>query len=508
MRLKLSGIAKRFGGFQALAGVDLELHGGEIHALLGENGAGKSTLMNVLYGLLQPDGGEIALDDRPLRPRSPAEARALGIGMVHQHFTVVDALTTAENFALSLPGLGLRLRRDDLARRALELAQRFGLDIGDPNAASGSLSVGARQRIEILKALAGDARILILDEPTAVLTPVEVAQLFGVLSTLRAEGRLVILITHKLQEVREIADRVSVLRRGRIAGGGTPTELGDRDLANLMVGSAAAPPNALPRPPGEGQGGGASSTQPAAATQPLLRFDGVSLDAEAPPFDLAVCAGEVLGFVGVDGNGQTELFEILAGLRRPRSGSVAFAAAEIATVSPAAMQHAGIAVIPPDRRADGLVAEMSVRENLVLARVLLRRFSRHGVLQRKRIDVFTAAQARRYNVRASALEVEAGALSGGNQQRIVVARALAAEPRILVAVNPTRGLDIAAAAAVYEALNAFVAAGNAVILVSTDLDEVMEMSHRIGVLFRHRISPLLEPPFSLEQIGLLMAGAA
>jgi len=493
MRLKLSGIAKRFGGLQALAGVDLELRGGEIHALLGENGAGKSTLMNVLYGLLQPDVGAMELDGQALQPRSPREARALGIGMVHQHFTVVAELTTVENFALGLEGLGLRFHRDEVARRALALAQHFGLDIGDPHVVSGTLSVGARQRIEILKALAGETRILILDEPTAVLTPAEVAQLFEVLRVVRSEGRVVVLITHKLQEVRAVADRVSVLRRGRIVGGGTLAELSDDDLATLMVGAGAARVAPPPRPP---------------LGEELLALRGVPLAEGAPPCEVAVRAGEVVGFVGVDGNGQTELFELLAGLRAPARGALAVAGRAVAPVSPAAMQRAGVGVIPPDRRLDGLVAEMSVRDNLVLSRILLERFSRRGVLRSEQIDEFTARQAERYNVRASALDADAGTLSGGNQQRVVVARALAAGPRILVAVNPTRGLDIAAAGAVYQALDAFVAAGNAVVLVSTDLDEVMQMSDRIGVLYRHRVSPLLAPPYSLEQIGLRMAGVA
>jgi len=491
LRLQLRGISKRFGTLQALDGVDLDFHGGEVHALLGENGAGKSTLMNVLYGLIPPDRGEIVLDGRPVQPRDPAEARRLGFGMVHQHFTVVPQLTTAENFALSLEGAGFRYRPDEAGRNALGLAQRFGLDIGDPNARSGTLSVGARQRIEILKALAAEARILILDEPTAVLTPKEVEQLFAVLRALRAEGRLVVFITHKLQEVREIADRVSVLRRGKVVGGGTPSQLSDDDVAKLMVGQTAAVPAPNRRRRGE----------------EVVSLEAVALADGAERLDLAVHRGEVVGIVGVDGNGQDELFALLAGLQSPRAGRVVVRGASIEHHEPAAMQDAGVGAIPPDRRADGLVAEMTVRDNLVLSRKLLRRFSRRGVLERERIDAFVREQAQRYRVRESALDAEAGKLSGGNQQRVVVARALAGEPAVLVAVNPTRGLDIAATASVYEALNRFVDAGNAVILISTDLDEAMEMSDRIGVLFRHRLSRLLAPPYSLEQIGLLMAGA-
>jgi len=463
-----------------------------VHALLGENGAGKSTLMNVLYGLTQPDRGEMRLDGRVVRPRDPAEARRLGFGMVHQHFTVVAPLTTAENFALSLLDAGFRYQPAEAAERALALASRFGLDIGDPHVASGTLSVGARQRIEILKALAGDARILILDEPTAVLTPSEVEQLFEVLRSLRSEGRLVVFITHKLQEVRAIADRVSVLRRGAIVGGGTPAELGDDDLALLMVGrSTSAPP-----------------PQRQVRASEVLRLDEIVLAPGAPATSLTVHAGEVVGVVGVDGNGQDEIFELVAGLRPPRSGRLWLNGSEVDQFEPAAMQAAGVGVIPPDRRLDGLVAEMPVRDNLLLSRKLLARFSRRGVLQRDRIEDFALALARRYHVRESALVAEAGTLSGGNQQRVVVARALAGEPSLLVAVNPTRGLDIAAARGVYEAMEEFVAAGNAVLLISTDLDEAMEMSDRVGVLFRRRLSPPLSPPYSLERIGLLMAGAA
>jgi general nucleoside transport system ATP-binding protein len=488
----LSGVSKSFGALRALDDVRLDFQGGEVHALLGENGAGKSTLMNVLYGLTQPDRGEILLDGSAIRPRDPAEARRLGFGMVHQHFTVVAQLTTGENFALSLLDAGFRYQPEEAAERARALAARFGLDIGDPHALTATLSVGARQRIEILKALAGDARILILDEPTAVLTPSEVGQLFDVLRALRREGRLVVFITHKLQEVREIADRVSVLRRGTVVGSGTPATMSDDDLATLMVGrsTASAPPQ---RRRGERE---------------VLSLDRVVLSPGAPPVSLTVRSGEVVGVVGVDGNGQDELFEVVAGLRPPQSGRVRVNAAEIQVFEPAAMQAAGVGVIPPDRRLDGLVAEMPVRDNLVLSRKLLTRFSRRGVLQRERLRAFGLEQARLYQVRESALDADAGTLSGGNQQRIVVARALAGEPSLLIAVNPTRGLDIAASRAVYEALERFVAAGHAVVLVSTDLDEAMEMSDRVGVLFRQRLSPLLDPPYSLERIGLLMAGAA
>jgi simple sugar transport system ATP-binding protein len=489
LRLQLSGISKRFGAVQALAGVNLDLRGGEIHGLLGENGAGKSTLMNVLYGLTQPDSGEIRLAGRVIRPRDPAAARRLGIAMVHQHFTVISQLTTAENLALSVENGGFAFRPPAAAARVARLAARFGLDVGRPSTLSGELSIGVRQRLEILKALAGEARVLILDEPTAVLTPPEVVQLFEVLRGLRAEGRLVVFITHKLQEVRAVADRVSVLRRGRVVGGGAPASLSDDELATLMVGGAAD--ERAPR-----------LRSPAAE---LLQFDMV-LVRGAAAIRLGVRAGEVLGIVGADGNGQVELFEILAGLRAPVQGRLRVGGREVQRFRPAALQAAGVGVIPPDRRLDGLVADMSVRENLVLSAVLLSRLSRRGVLQAERIRQFAREEAERYQVRASALEERAGTLSGGNQQRVVVARALAAEPKVLVAVNPTRGLDIAAARAVCRALGEFAAAGRAVLLVSTDLDEALGVSDRIGVLFRHRLSRLLDPPYSLERIGLLMAG--
>ncbi len=488
--LRLRGICKRFGSVEALRGVCFEVRAGEIHALLGENGAGKTTLMNIACGLVRPDGGTMELDGRGGFPGSPAEARRMRIGMVHQHFTLVDRLTVAENLALSVATASWRLDRRAMAQRALDLAAKVGLEIGDPGALVGDLPVGARQRIEIVKALAGETRVLLLDEPTAVLTPAEVQQLFTVLRRLRDGGIAIALITHKLREARAVADRVSVLRLGRVVGHGDPKAMSDRELAALLVGSA------LPT----------AELQHAVGKAERLRLEGVRLTPEAAPWSLAVREGEVFGIVGVDGNGQRELFEILAGLRRPAAGRVAVCGREVSRFTPLAMLSAGLASIPPDRRADGLVSGMAVWENLVLNAGLLAHFSHWGILAARDIRRFAADCAHRFRIAAADVDAPVAGLSGGNQQRLLIARALATRPRVLVAVNPTRGLDVAATRGVYEMLNEFVAAGNSAVVISTDLDEALEISDRVAVLYRHRLSEPLERPFAAEEIGLRMAG--
>jgi simple sugar transport system ATP-binding protein len=497
--LSLRAVSKRFGQLEALADVDFDVFPGEVHAVLGENGAGKSTLMRVIYGLVAADGGTLRLGGVPVRFTSALDARRAGIGMVHQEFALVDALSVAENLALSVcPASGWRWRRADVAAAARRVAGAVGIELGDLDLAVGALPVGQRQRLEIVKALAGDTRILILDEPTAVLTPGEVTQLFVVLDRLRRAGTAVVFITHKLAEVMAIADRITVMRRGRIVARAERTALTEEELAHLMVGplDASTPP---PPPPAEH----------APVQLELARLS--ATDDHALPalheISLNVRGGEIFGIAGVDGNGQAELFEVLAGIRAPTAGSVAVGGAPVGRFDPAALRAAGVACVPPDRQRQGVVAAMSVRENAVLDAVLLRRLS-PGVLTRPAAERRAAqAMVDAYAIKVDDLDAPVRSLSGGNLQKLVVARALALEPRVLVAASPTRGLDIAAARAVYAAFDDALARGAAVLLISADLDEILARAHRLAVLYRGRLSDVLVRPFPTVRLGALMAGS-
>jgi simple sugar transport system ATP-binding protein len=501
--LSVRAVAKRFGNVQALNGVDLDFRAGEIHALLGENGAGKSTLMHVLTGLVRPDRGQVWVDGVPLPPHAPRAARRAGIGMVHQHFTLVGALTVAENLALSLPApAAWRFDAPAIAAGARALAERVGLELSPPDVPVSALPVGACQRLEILKALAGGARVLILDEPTAVLTPQEVRPLFAMLAQLRAHGRLVIFITHKLREVKAVADRVTVMRRGRVVSTDAVAAISEGEMAERMVGAALAAVSGTRR----------ASVARAEDAQPALRVNDLSVrDARGVTalagVSFGVQPGEIFGIAGVDGNGQRELFEVLVGAAQPTSGTVAVDGVAITVFNPRAAQAAGIGHIPPDRHRDGLVLGMTVQENFLLSRSLIDRVARRGIFQRRAARRLAAGLAEQYAVRFASLDAPAQSLSGGNQQRVVVARALAQRPRVLVTVNPTRGLDVAATAAVATALDAAAREGCAIVLISTDLDEVLDLSDRVSVLARGRLSAPLEPPIDPERLGLLMAGA-
>ena len=498
-RLAVTGVRKRFNGVEALAGVDVEFHAGEIHAVLGENGAGKSTLMYVLGGFLSPDSGRICIDGSAVAFATPQAARAAGIGMVHQHFTLVEALTVAENLALSLlPQAEWRLDMGRVVTDATVLARRVGLELSPLDAPVAELPVGARQRLEILKALAGTPRVMILDEPTAVLTPLEVGQLFTILRELRAQGCVVIFITHKLREVVEVADRVTVMRRGRVVLTQPSTAVTESVLAEQMVGDVVPVTRRVHDP---------VHHEVVLRVAQLRAVDARGVEA-LTDLSFTVDAGEILGIAGVDGNGQRELFEILSGVRRPQHGSVEVGGQRLGEFTPRAALSAGIGHIPPDRQRDGLVLPMSVHENCLLHCGVLARFSRHGFLRRTDARHFTAELVRRYGIRMPAIDAPVRLLSGGNQQRVVVARELAQQPRVLVASNPTRGLDIAASAAVAEALVDIAQRGCAVVLISTDLDEILDLSDRIHVLSRGRLSPPLQPPVERERLGLLMGGSA
>jgi simple sugar transport system ATP-binding protein len=495
--LSLRGISRAFGPVVALADVDLDVFPGEVHALLGENGAGKSTLMKVIYGLVQPDAGALHLDGAVRRFASPLDARRAGVGMVHQEFALVDALSVAENLALILsPPDSLRWHREQVVAAAIRVATEVGLELGDLDAPVGDLPVGLRQRVEIVKALANRARVLILDEPTAVLTPAEVDHLFAVLDRLRRAGTAILFITHKLREVTTLADRVTVLRHGRVVArveGGSFDEVA---LAREMVGelaTAGTPPPVTPQAPVR------------------LAMEAVSADGARGPrslhqVSLAVRAGELFGIAGVDGNGQTELFEVLTGLRRPTAGRVLIAGVPVGQFDPAALLDAGVVCIPPDRQRLGTVPSMSIQENAVLNARLLRRLAPHGLLREAAQQSATEAMIAAYGIRAASPRSPASSLSGGNLQKLIVARALTLEPIVLVAGSPTRGLDVAAAQAVYAALDAALARGAAVLLISTDLDEIVARCHRLAVLSDGRLSAPLERPFATAQLGALLGG--
>ncbi len=495
--LSLRDISVRFGSVTALDRVDLTVDAGEVRAVLGENGAGKSTLMNVVYGLLSPDQGSMQWNGAATSLRGPQEAHALGIGMVHQEFALVDALSVAENLAEAVDERGWLVDYDGVFEQAEARAAELGLALAPAEARVGDLPVGARQRIEILKAMLTEVRLLILDEPTAVLTPAETEQLFAVLRGLRDRGVAILLITHKLREVIELADTVTVLRRGRVVAQRSARDSSERDLAELMVGSLS-PDQARAEPAPAGP-------------VPVLRARRLACAAEsgAPALDDAsaeVGAGEILGIAGVDGNGQQPLFEIVSGLRAPTSGSLEIDGTTCSVFSPGAMLDAGVSIIAPDRRRQGAVLEMRVWENAILDTALLRAHSSAASLDRDGATAFASDLIDRYSIVCDGPDATAASLSGGNLQKLIVARALATAPRLLVAFNPTRGLDIGAARAVHTALRAVAEQGGGVLLLSTDLDEVLGLSHRVAVLSRGRLSAPVAPPYDRRQIGLLMGG--
>jgi simple sugar transport system ATP-binding protein len=496
--VSLRDITRRFGPVVANDRVSLELHAGEVHALVGENGAGKSTLMKVLYGLHPPQAGSIEVDGKPVRIGSPAEAMRLGLGMVHQHFLLVDTLTVSDNVVLGREPRGA-LGSYDAAAAAREvgaLAARHGL-AADPQARVSRLSVGEQQRVEILKVLHRGARVLILDEPTAVLTPQEVDELFGVLRGLRDAGTAIVLITHKLAEVKALADRVTVMRAGRVAGGGAAAELTVERMAELMVGHVPAPLGGrAPARPGE----------PVIQAEALGARDDRGLPA-VRGVSLAVRAGEIVGLAGVEGNGQHELAECLAGLRGVDTGRVRVAGRDVTGRGARAHTEAGLAHIPADRLRRGLVAEMSVAENLVLGR---QREAAHGPwLGGTSLRVRSRGPLAEFDVRPREPGLAAGRLSGGNQQKLVAARELGRSARALLAAHPTRGVDLGAVDAIHRRLLAARDAGLGVLLVSSELSEILALSDRILVMTGGRIVHETTPGATDERaLGLWMTGRA
>ncbi|MCL5676644.1 MAG: ABC transporter ATP-binding protein, partial [Firmicutes bacterium] len=494
--LRLSGISKQFPGVKALDGVNLAVEPGEIQALLGENGAGKSTLMNILYGLYHADEGEIRLRGKPVRIGSPREAINLGIGMVHQHFMLVPTLTVAENLVLGQGGPLVNL--EQARQGARSLAAEYGLAV-DPDARIWQLSVGQQQRVEIIKALYKGADILILDEPTAVLTPGEVDQLLEVLKRLTAAGKTIIFITHKLHEVMKVAKRVTVLRLGRVVGDLRTADTTQQELARLMVGRDVVTTFERSRR--------AEEPEPALAVTDLTALNNRRLPA-LRGVTLTVRPGEVLGIAGVDGNGQSELAEVIAGLRTPTGGRVEICGKDVTGKSPGPRLSAGLAHIPEDRHRTGLVLSFSVAENLVLHTHWRRPFATRGHLRWNAIAAHARALIQRFDIRAPGPQVPVGQLSGGNQQKVILAREMQDQPQVLMAVHPTRGLDIGATEFVHQEVMAARDRGCAVLLISAELDEILALSDRIAVMYEGRIVGIMNrAEADVQRLGLMMAGA-
>ncbi len=493
--LELSGVTKRFGPLVANDDVSLTLKRGELLALLGENGAGKTTLMNILFGHYTADAGEVRAFGRTLPPGRPRAAIEAGIGMVHQHFALAANLSVLDNVMLGTEKLTrLVSDRRGARRRLADVAGRFGLAV-DPDARVGDLSVGERQRVEIVKSLYRDAKVLILDEPTAVLTTQEAERLFATLKTMAAEGLSLIFISHKLGEVMAAASRIVVLRGGRVVAERRPAETDRAELAELMVGRRVARPKRGEAMPGavrlEARGvdvvaGGAK------------RLDGVSFAARS---------GEVLAVIGVAGNGQSALGALACGLLRPSAGTLLLGGDPVEKPSPAGFVAAGVGRVPEDRHAEGVVGDLDVAENAVLERLGERRFSRFGLVRRKAAEAFAAAIVARFDVRGAAPATRTRLLSGGNMQKLILGRNLMATPRVLVVNQPTRGLDEGAIAAVHGEILAARSRGTAVLLISEDLDEVLALADRVQAIVKGRLSPPV-PADGLDagRLGLMIAG--
>ncbi|HYO44263.1 MAG TPA: ABC transporter ATP-binding protein [Candidatus Limnocylindrales bacterium] len=499
MKLELRGITKRFPGVIANEGVNLTVEPGEIHALLGENGAGKTTLMNVLYGLYRPDEGEIFIDDAPVVMRDPGEAIRAGIGMVHQHFMLVPVFTVTENVMLGVESTRGPFRIIDqraAKARIEEIAARHGLDV-DPDALVEDLPVGVRQRVEIIKTLYRRSSLLILDEPSAVLTPQETGELFDIMRSLVATGTSIIFITHKLNEVLEIADRITVLRRGRVVGTASPDEATQQSLAQMMVGRPVdLDVDKTPATPGN----------------PVLEIAGLSVsDDRGHPavrdLDLVVRAGEIVAIAGVQGNGQTELVEAITGLRRVTGGSIRIEGTEIRP-DPRRVLEAGVAHVPEDRLEEGLIPGFTIAENLVLNTYYLKPFADGVRLHRDAILATATALVDEFDVRTPSVFNAVANLSGGNQQKVIIAREFTRPIRLLVAAQPTRGLDVGSIEYIHRRVVEKRDAGAAVLIVSTELDEVMALGDRIAVMYQGRIVAILDPAEATpERLGLFMGGA-
>ena len=497
--IQMRDIVKRFpGGVVANDGISFDVRQGEIHALLGENGAGKSTLMNILFGIHHADRGSIFVGGREVVFDGPREAVDAGLGMVHQHFMLIPRFTVTENVILGSEGDASMLDREDAARRVRDLARQYGLDV-DPDQKVGDLPVGVQQRVEILRALYQGSRVLILDEPTALLTPQEVEDLYGVLRRLKEDGGTIIFITHKLREIAAISDRVTVIRRGKTVGTRITSETTPGELAELMVGRAVM----LKVDRTEGTPGETVLT----GEQLVVHGDHgrTLLDIER----LELRRGEILGVCGVEGNGQSSLVEVLSGIRKPDSGTVTLKGRDVTGANPNVFREQGMSYIPEDRHNRGLVLDFPLWENVLLGNTWREPFTSGGRVNRGRTRQITTTLMQDFDVRAPGPDVPARALSGGNQQKLIIAREMQREPDVLLAIQPTRGLDVGAIEFVHRQLIRARDRGKAVLVLSFDLDEVLDLSDRLVVLYQGRIvGNVMNGELSRTELGLLMGGRA
>ncbi len=496
MQLTLRNITKRFGALVANDHINLTVEPGEIHCLLGENGAGKSTLMNVLYGLYQADEGEILLDGEVQNFSGPGDAIAAGIGMVHQHFMLVPVFTVAENVMLGNESTGLvgTLDLDASRERVEEISKRFGFHVS-PDAVVEDLPVGVQQRVEIIKALSRDAKVLVFDEPTAVLTPQETDELMQIMRQLKESGVAIVFITHKLREVRAVADRITVVRLGKVVGEASPTA-SNSELASLMVGRAVEL-TVHKDPPKVGEDALVVTGLTVADTLGLVHVNDLSF---------TVRAGEVLCVAGVQGNGQTELTEALLGLQQHVLGSIKLNGEELVGRSVRKILDSGVGFVPEDRQVDGLVGTFTIAENLMLDRSFGKPFVSGGAVSRSKLRAFATEKLREYDVRAPGIHTHAAKLSGGNQQKVVVARELSKDLRLLVAAQPTRGVDVGSIEFIHKQIVAARDTGIPVVVVSTELDEVVALADRIMVLYRGQIVGIVPADTPRDVLGLMMTG--
>ena len=496
MSLELRGITKRFGSLTANDAIDLAVGDGEIHAILGENGAGKSTLMNVVYGLLQPDEGSISVDGKEIIIHSPLDALAAGIGMVHQHFMLIPVFTVAENIVLGhekVKGLGF-LDLESAKKEILRVSAEFNFDI-DPDALVEDLPVGLQQRVEIIRALIYDAKVLILDEPTAVLTPQETDELLRNMKKLKDKGTSIVFITHKLREVKEAADKITIIRRGKVVGTASPTA-SQEELASLMVGR----PVSLDVDKNVAQLGEVTLS---VSNLTISDHTGRSL---VKNVSFEVRAGEVLAVAGVQGNGQSELAESIVGLQEHVTGKIELQGKEITRASVRDALHAGIAFVPESREEDGLIGSFSIEENLILDLHDLPPYAKGPVISQSVVNSEAQKRVKEFDIRTQSAKDLASSLSGGNKQKVVLARELSRPVKLLVASQPTRGLDVGSIEFVHERIIAERDAGRAVLLFSTELDEVTALADRIAVMYRGEFIAIVPADTSREELGLLMAG--
>lgn len=496
MLLELKGITKRFGSLVANDSISLKVNPGEILALLGENGAGKSTLMNVLFGMFPPDEGEILLDGKSMKFGGPREAMESGIGMVHQHFMLIPVFTVAENVALgNEPTKSIGLLDIDRARKnVLEISEEFGFDL-DPDALVQDLPVGAQQRVEIVKALSRDAKVLVLDEPTAVLTPQETDELMGIMRELSSKGTSIIFITHKLREVRAVADRIVVIRLGKVVGETKP-ETSESELANMMVGRQIGAPLAKEN---------VQSKEVVLSVNDIVVEDDRGQPA-VRNLNFSVSAGEIFAIAGVQGNGQTELAEAIIGIRKLESGSVSYLNSEINGLSVAQRLAAGIGFIPEDRSKHGLVGSFTIEENLILNSSRSKQFYRFGIENASARRKYANRLIEEFDIRTEGSMKLARELSGGNQQKAIIARELGRDTKLIVASQPTRGVDVGAIEFIHKRLIEERNQGAAILLISSELDEIQAMADRIGVMYRGELVGIVDASTPRETIGKMMAG--